>query len=428
MENLIKLAPLLLLFCAFTICMFLIDRKSLNIKSKTVGDGQHGSASFATPKEIDEAFKRIRYEPQAWRGNHVKGLPQGIIIGCNMMKLGKKKTVTAIVDEGDVHALMIGAAGVGKTAKFLYPNLEYCCASGMSFVTTDTKGDLLRSYAPIAKKYYGYDISVLDLRNPTQSDGFNMLHMVNHYMDEYLQTDSLVAKAKAEKYAKIISKTVMNSGGFDSANAGQNAFFYDSAEGLITAVILVIAEFCSPYVFVQEQKNRKQVALEQKCNEIKKMREACVKEGIDFLPQVQKVSFPKEVDAEILFRAGKDKREEMGEERHIISVFKLIQDLLGPSEVKGKSQFKLLMEKLPEEHKARWLSGAALNSADQAMASVLSTALSRLNAFLDSEIEQLLCFEMKIDTEKFCKNKSGVFLIMPEEDDSATRFLINMNL
>ena len=251
-------------------------------------------------------------------------------------------------DEGDVHSLMIGAAGVGKTAKFLYPNIEYCCATGMSFVTSDTKGDLLRSYAPIAKKYYGYDISVLDLRNPTQSDGFNMLHMVNKYMDEYLQTDSLVAKAKAEKYTKIISKTIMNSGGFDSANAGQNAFFYDSAEGLITSVILVIAEFCSPYN-----------------------------------------------DTENI--------EDKGEERHIISVFKLIQDLLAPSEVKGKSQFKLLMEKLPEEHKARWLSGAALNTSDQAMASVLSTALSRLNAFLDSEIEQLLCFETKIYTEKFCK-------------------------
>src|SRR5699024_6764703 len=105
--------------------------------------------------------------------------------------------------------------------------------------------------------------------------------------------------------------------------------------------------------------------------------------------------------------------EEKGEERHIISVFKLIQDLLGPSEVKGKSQFKLLMERLPEEHKARWLSGAALNTSDQAMASVLSTALSRLNAFLDSEIEQLLCFETKINTEKFCRNKSAVFLIMP---------------
>lgn len=152
MENLWKLMPLLLIFGAFMVCMLLIDRKSLNIKSKTVGDGQHGSASFATPKEIDAAFQRVRYEPQVWRRKPPCDLPQGIIIGCNMMKFGKKKTVTAIVEKGDVHALMIGAAGVGKTAKFLYPNLEYCCASGMSFVTTDTKGDLLRSYAPIAKK------------------------------------------------------------------------------------------------------------------------------------------------------------------------------------------------------------------------------------------------------------------------------------
>ena len=38
------------------IFMFLADRKTLNIKSKTVGDGQHGSASFATPKEISKSF------------------------------------------------------------------------------------------------------------------------------------------------------------------------------------------------------------------------------------------------------------------------------------------------------------------------------------------------------------------------------------
>lgn len=46
---------------------------------------------------------------------------------------------------------MIGAAGVGKTAHFLYPNIEYACASGMSFLTTDTKGDLYRNYAGIAQ-------------------------------------------------------------------------------------------------------------------------------------------------------------------------------------------------------------------------------------------------------------------------------------
>ena len=73
---------------------------------------------------------------------------------------------------------------------------------------------------------------------------------------------------------------------------------------------------------------------------------------------------------------------------HIVSVFKLVQDLLEPSGVKGKSRFQLLMNKLPSEHKARWFAGAALNSAEQAMASVMSTVLFRLNAFLDSELEQ----------------------------------------
>ena len=54
---------------------------------------------------------------------------------------------------------MIGAAGVGKTAHFLYPNLEYACASGISFITTDMKGDLYRNYGAIAKDYYGYNIN-----------------------------------------------------------------------------------------------------------------------------------------------------------------------------------------------------------------------------------------------------------------------------
>lgn len=31
----------------------------------------------------------------------------------------------------------------------------------MSFLTTDTKGDLYRNYAGIAKKYYGYETAVI---------------------------------------------------------------------------------------------------------------------------------------------------------------------------------------------------------------------------------------------------------------------------
>lgn len=322
------------------------------IKSRTVGDGQHGTARFATKKEIERTYKRIPFRPKAWRKGQEQPKEQGIILG----SVGKKNEVTALVDTDDVHTLMIGASGVGKTAFFLYPNLEYACATGMSFLCTDTKGDLFRNYGAVARDYYGYNISVIDLRNPSRSDGNNLLHLVNKYMDEYRADEhNLAAKAKAEKYAKIISKTIINSSG-DSANYGQNAFFYDAAEGLLTSVILLLAEFLPP----------------------------------------------------------DDEHPE--ERRHIISVFKMVQELLEPSNVRGKSQFQLLMAKLPPDHKAKWFAGAALNSSDQAMASVMSTVLSRLNAFLDSEMEQILCFDTAIDAEKFCNTKSAIFIVLPEED------------
>ena len=49
-----------------------------------------------------------------------------------------------------------------KTAFWLYPCIEYACASGMSFLSTDTKGDVMRNYGNIAKDY-GYKVSIIDL-------------------------------------------------------------------------------------------------------------------------------------------------------------------------------------------------------------------------------------------------------------------------
>ena len=332
------------------------------IKSKTVGDGQHGTARWASKQEIKHTYTEVRFEPEKWRKGESIPKVQGLVVGWRRASLFDKTAPNgyALIDDDDIHCLLIGAAGVGKTANFLYPNLEYSCACGMSFVTTDTKGDLYRNYGSIAKDYYGYHVAVIDLRNPTRSDGNNLLHLVNRYMDLYLANPhSLVYKARAEKYAKITAKTIINSGGFDTASAGQNAFFYDAAEGLLTSVILLIAEYCEP------------------------------------------------------------------KQRHIVSVFKLIQDLLAPSGVKGRTLIQLLLSHLPDEHKTKWFAGAALNSAEQAMQSVLSTALSRLNAFLDSELEQILCFDTAIDAEKFCTEKSAIFLVMPEED-STKYFIISL--
>ena len=323
-----------------------------SIKSKTVGDGQHGTARWATPGEIKKTFRSVPFQPALWRKGERLPSAQGLVLGCT----GKKGQLTALVDSDDIHCLMIGASGVGKTAFFLYPNLEYTCASGMSFFASDTKGDLARNYGAIARDCYGYQVAVVDLRNPTRSDGYNLLTLINHYMDVCRKDPTnLAARAKAEKYAKILSKTIINP---DGENFAQNQYFYDAAEGVLTAVTLLLAEY---------------------------------------LP-------PKRIHGELR------------ERRHIVSVFKLVQELIAPSILPGKNEFQLLMDRLPEEHKAKWFSGSALTAAEQSMASVMSTVLSRLNTFLDSELEQVLCFDSAIDAESFASKRSAIFLILPEED------------
>ena len=398
--------PLILLgggLLAFLLVMsFLSKNYSLNnFKSKTVGDGQHGTARWATPREISKTYRTVPFRPRRWRKGEELPTVQGIILGSmggrkrrakrgvisqtthkllerlrrptagkkEKRKPKKKKTaifkiknvmedqrdVRALVDSDDVHCLMIGASGVGKTAFFLYPNLEYACACGMSYLALDTKGDLARNYGCIASKYYGYQVTVIDLRNPTCSDGFNFMTLVNHYMDRAKRDpNDLTAKAKAENYAKILAKTIISPEG--SSQYGDNAFFYESAEGVLAAIVMLLAEFILPE-----------------------------KDGT--------------------------------EKRHIVSAFKLVQDLLAaPGGGRGKNGFHVLMDMLPSIHKARWVAGAALTAADQAMASVMSTVLSKLNAFLDSELEQVICRDNPIDAERFASSKCAIFVVIPEED------------
>ena len=398
--------PLILLgggLLAFLLVVsFLSKNYSLNnFKSKTVGDGQHGTARWATPKEIHTTYHVVPFRPRRWRKGEDLPTVQGIILGSmggrkrrakkgvisqaahkllerlrrptagkkEKRKPKKKKSaiskiknvmedqrdVRALVDSDDIHCLMIGASGVGKTAFFLYPNLEYACACGMSYLALDTKGDLARNYGCIASKYYGYQVTVIDLRNPTCSDGFNFMTLVNYYMDRAKRDpNDLTAKAKAENYAKILAKTIVSPEG--SSQYGDNAFFYESAEGVLASVVMLLAEFILPE-----------------------------KDGT--------------------------------EKRHIVSAFKLVQDLLAaPGGGRGKNGFHVLMDMLPSVHKARWVANAALTAADQSMASVMSTVLSKLNAFLDSELEQVICRDNPIDAERFASSKCAIFVVIPEED------------
>ena len=335
----------------FVALSLLADNYNLNnIKSRTVGDGQHGTARWATEQEIRSSYALVPFQVADWRSG--KNLPeaQGLVLGS---RDSRKGGITALVDSDDIHCLMIGASGVGKTAYFLYPNLEYACACGMSFFATDTKGDLARNYGAVAEKYYGYHVSVVDLRNPTRSDGYN-LTLINRYMDKALREHSIEAYGKAENLINILAHSIISPKGEESR--GQNDYFYKAAEGVVASVLLLLAEFLPP------------------------------------------------------------DKEHPTERRHLVSVFILIQQLLAPSGVRGQSYFKQLMDMLPAHHRARNLASSALESSDQATASAMSTALAQMNTFMDIALEQVICFDNHIDAEKFAKEKTALFLILPEED------------
>lgn len=353
---------------AFIVFVIVLDVRqgSLNIKAKDVGDGQFGKARFATKKEEDETYQVIPYTPKRWRKG--KNLPDDMDGATVVGHMSVGGYIKARVDSSDSHTLVLSAPGGKKTTGFLYPNLELTCASGNSFLATDTKGDVFRDYAGIAQRYYHYQSYVIDLRNPTRSNSFNLIHLVNKYMSSFMETGDLSDKARAERYAKITAKTIVKTDGFDGG--GQNAFFYDAAEGLIAATILLVSEFCNPG------------------------------------------------------------------ERHIVSVFKIILELLQtktplPSKsekeqkIKPKNEFQKLIELLPEEHKARWFAGAALNTAESSMHSVMGTAISRLLSFIDSELEQILCFDSDVDAEQFCNGRTAVFIVFPEED-ATKHFMVSL--
>lgn len=322
-----------------------------NIKSKTVGDGQHGTARWATDAEIRKTYALVPFRVPDWRAGRNLPEAQGLVLGS---RDGRKGGVTALVDSDDIHCLMIGASGVGKTAYFLYPNLEYACACGMSFFATDTKGDLARNYGAVAKKYYGYRVSVVDLRNPTRSDGYNLMTLINRYMDKALREHSIEAYGKAENLINILTHSIISPK--DEESRGQNEYFYKAAEGVVASVLLLLAEFLPP------------------------------------------------------------DKDHPTERRHLVSVFILIQQLLAPSGMRGQSYFKQLMDMLPPHHRARNLASSALESSDQATASAMSTALAQMNTFMDIALEQVICFDSNVDAEKFAKEKTAIFLVLPEED------------
>ncbi len=78
------------------------------------------------------------------------------------------------LDDGESHSLIIGATGSGKTSCLVNPTVTILGKKGESMIITDPKGEIYERNANFLKSR-GYDIIILNFRNPQKGNMWNPL-------------------------------------------------------------------------------------------------------------------------------------------------------------------------------------------------------------------------------------------------------------
>ena len=115
---------------------------------------------------------------------------------------------------GNVNVLVVGGSGSGKSASYSIPNAYQLLGS---YVFTDPKGELYDRTAGYLKAN-GYEIKVLNLVKPQNSDGYNPLMHISSEID-----------------VDVIANTIVK--GQKTGDGGSDPFWDDSAEMLLKALI-----------------------------------------------------------------------------------------------------------------------------------------------------------------------------------------------
>ena len=116
---------------------------------------------------------------------------------------------------GNVNVLVVGGSGSGKSASYSIPNAYQMLGS---YVFTDPKGELYDKTSGFLKQN-GYDIKVLNLVNPANSDGYNPLMHISSEIDVDVIANTIVKGQKSE------------------AGSSSDPYWDDMAEMLLKALI-----------------------------------------------------------------------------------------------------------------------------------------------------------------------------------------------
>lgn len=120
----------------------------------------------------------------------------------------------------NLHSLIIGGPGTGKSRYYVKPNIMQC---NSSYIITDPKGELLRATGWLLRKM-GYEIRVFDLVSPKKSHCYNPFFYIQEEKDVLTLISNLIANTTPK-------------------GARSNDPFWDKAEtALLQALMLYLIE------------------------------------------------------------------------------------------------------------------------------------------------------------------------------------------
>lgn len=178
----------------------LIGFKSTIERTDKTGSRMYGDSEWQTEKDIDKNYKNIN-----WSDIHATPDAQGFVIRSLIDRDGHLHVNRAY----EKHALVIAATRVGKTRRFISPNIQFLanCSNKPGLFINDPKGELLAENGANLQKH-GYTLFVFNLREPMKSHRYNPLGVVWDFYHEYKRTNDMSLLSEAEALLREISITI----------------------------------------------------------------------------------------------------------------------------------------------------------------------------------------------------------------------------
>lgn len=130
--------------------------------------------------------------------------------GVVLTKINANEKTMATTQE-EYHTFVIGETGCGKTRRIILPTIRLMAKSHRSMIITDPKGEIYKKTAN-ALKAHGYQINVLNFRDPSRSDRWNPLGVIEKLYRSESILDQDMAIQLLEDMATTLSKRVEDKG------------------------------------------------------------------------------------------------------------------------------------------------------------------------------------------------------------------------